>query len=112
MSRDKIPLAEKIPGWLERVLLPQITELKGEVKVLSARIDGLDEKIDAKIDGLDQKLTARIDGLEGRMDSEFKLVHGEIRGLDDKIDALDKRTDVTQRLTVVEEQLRELRAKA
>ena len=105
-------MAEKVPGWLERVLLPQITELKGEIRVLSTTIDGLDEKIDAKIDGLDQKLTARIDGLEGRMDSEFKLVHGEIRRLDDKIDALDKRTDFTQRLTVVEEQVKELRARA
>jgi len=45
------------------------------------------------------------------MDAEFKAVHAEISGLDYKIDALDKRTDMTQRLAVVEEQVRELRAR-
>ena len=127
-------MAEKVPGWLERILLPQLSELKGDVKVaqakiegveeklegkvdgldqkLTGRVDSLDQKLTAKIEGLDQKLTSRIDGLEGRMESEFKTVHTEIGRLDDKIDALDKRTDVTQRLAVVEEQLKELRAKA
>jgi chromosome segregation ATPase len=93
-------MAEKVPGWLERILLPQLSELKGEIKV-----------VNAKIDGLDQKLATRIDGLEGKMQSEFKTVHTEIKRLDDKIDALDKRTDLTQRLAVVEEQFKELRAK-
>jgi len=79
---------------------------------LDQKIDGLDQKLTSRIDSLDQKLTSRIDGFEGRMDAEFKTVHIEIRRLDDKIDALDKRTDVTQRLAVVEEQLKELRAKA
>jgi flagellar capping protein FliD len=63
------------------------------------------------MDGLDQKLTAKIDGLEGMMQGEFKAMHTEIKRLDGKIDALDKRTDVTQRLAVVEEQFKELRAK-
>ena len=75
-------MAEKVPGWLERILLPQLSELKGEIV-----------------------------GLEGRMQGEFKALHAEIKRLDEKIDALDKRTDVTQRLAVVEEQFKELRAK-
>jgi hypothetical protein len=104
-------MVEKVPGWLERILLPQLSELKGEIKVVNAKIEGVDEKIEAKMEGLDQKLTAGIDGLQGRMQAEFGAVHTEIKRLDDKIDALDKRTDVTQRLAVVEEQFKELRAK-
>ncbi|HEV2138033.1 MAG TPA: hypothetical protein VGR53_04270 [Nitrososphaerales archaeon] len=80
-------MAERILGWLERILLPQVYELKGELKAISARMDG-----------------------------EFKAVHSEIRRVEEKlgtkIDGLDKRMDVTQRLTKVEEELKELRANA
>jgi len=69
-------MAEKVPGWLERILLPQISGVKGELKAVNARIDGL----------------------EGKMDGEFKAVHSEIRRVDQKIDSLEKRMDVTQRL--------------
>jgi hypothetical protein len=93
-------MAEKVPGWIEKLLLPQLSELKAEVKIAQDRIDGVEEKLEAKIGGL-----------EGRMDAEFKTVHAEISGLDYKIDALDKRTDMTQRLALVEEQVRELRAR-
>jgi len=80
-------MAEKVPGWVERVLLPQIGEIKGELRAMNARMDG-----------------------------EFKAVHSEIRRAEEvlgvKIDGLEKRMDVTQRLAVVEEQLKELRSQA
>ena len=80
-------MAEKVPGWLERVLLPQISEMKGELKAINARIDG-----------------------------EFRVVHSEIKRVEEtlgtKIDGLDRNMDVTRRLATVEEQLKELRAKA
>src|SRR5260370_33291314 len=98
-------MVEKVPGWLERILLPQLSELKGEMKAVHAKIEGVEGRLDAKMDGLDQKLIARIDGLEGMMKGEFKAMHTEIKRLDGKIDALDKRTDVTQRLAVVEEEV-------
>jgi len=92
-----LKMAEKVPGWLERILLPQISEVKGELRAVSGRLDGL----------------------EGKMDGEFKAVHSEFRAVrseiervEEKVGDLDKRMDVTQRLAVVEEQLRELRAKA
>lgn len=109
-------MAEKIPGWLERVLLPQISELKGEIKVVNARIDSLDEKFSGRMDGLDEKFTGRmdwlgekIDGVERRLEYRIDEVDKRLGG---KIDDLDKRLDMTQRLTVVETQLKELSAKA
>ena len=104
-------MAEKIPGWLERILLPQLNELKGDVKVVNAKIEGVGERLEAKIDGLDEKLAARIDALEGRMQGEFKAVHAEIMRLDGRIDALEQRTDLAQRVAIVEERFKELRAK-
>lgn len=79
-------MAERIPGWLERVLLPQVSELKGELKALNARMDG-----------------------------EFTAVHSEISRVEEKlgtkIDELDMRMDVAQRLAKVEEQLKVILAK-
>ena len=66
-----LKMAEKIPGWLERVLLPQISELKGEVRATNARMDGEFKavhsefrRLDQKIDGVDERLRQRIDGVE------------------------------------------------
>ena len=74
-------MAERVPGWLERILLPQVSELKGELKAVNA---------------------------------ELRAVNSEIRRVEEKlgtkIDELDKRMDVTQRLTRVEGLLRELKA--
>lgn len=110
-----VGMAEKVPGWLERVLLPQLNEVKGELKAVNARIDGVEGKID---------------GLEGKMEGEFKAVHSEINRLDEKVDGVDrrlgskideldkrftekmdsfdKRLDITQRLAVVESKVHEL----
>jgi predicted nucleic acid-binding Zn-ribbon protein len=115
-------MAEKIPGWLERVLLPQISELKGDVKVVNVRINGLDakisnldEKLSGRIDALDEKLSGRIDALDeklsGRIDALDEKIDGVEKRLESKIDAVDKRMDVTQRLAVVETQLKELAAR-
>ena len=109
-------MAEKVPGWLQRVLLPQISELKGEIRVVNARMDSLDEKFSGRIDGLDEKLSERIDRLGEKIDGverrlEFRIDEVDKR-LGAKIDDLDKRLDMTQRLAVVETQLKELSAKA
>jgi predicted nuclease with TOPRIM domain len=77
-------MAEKVPGWLERVLLPQISELKGEIKVVHSEINRLDQKIES----LDEKLGNKIDSLDEK--------------LSQRLDDLDKRLDVTQRLAAVE----------
>ena len=39
-------MAEKVPGWLEKILLPQLGELKGEIKAVNGRLTGLESKID------------------------------------------------------------------
>jgi DNA repair exonuclease SbcCD ATPase subunit len=98
-------MAEKIPGWLERVLLPQISELKGELKAVDARIGGLE----GKMDGQFKAVHSDIQRVEEKLSTEIQRVEEK---LSTKVDELDKRMDMTQRLAVVEEQLKELRAKA
>ena len=80
-------MTEKIPGWLERVLLPRLSEMAGEIKAVNGRIEALDEKLSTKIDEVDKRLAA-------------------------KIDDLDKRLDMAQRLAVLEAKMSELHPRA
>ena len=82
-------LASRVPGWLERVILPQTNELKREIKALDARAGGFE----AKVKG------------------EFKAVRSEMRRLDEKIDGFVKRMDVPKRVAVIEEEVRELESR-
>ena len=100
-------MAEKVPGWLEKILLPQMSELRGELKSVNGRIDGLQGKIEGRFEALGGK----IGGLEDKMEGQFAAVHSEIRRLDGKMEALDKRIDVSDRLAAVEGKIRELEAK-
>ena len=61
-------MAENAPGWLERVLLPQISDLKAEIKIVNARNDALDKKLSTRIDGL----SSVMDDVDKRLG--FKIV--------------------------------------
>ena len=86
-------MTEKIPGWLERVLLPRLTVMEGDIKAIYAKIEGLDQKIDS----VDAKLSAKIDAVDEKLTA--------------KIEDLDKRLDIVQRLAVLEARMGELQPK-
>lgn len=62
-------ISEKVPGWLERVLLPQMSEVRGELRAVDAEIGGLERK----------------------MEPEFKAVHSGSNRLGERIDGFDRR---------------------
>jgi len=108
-------MAEKVPGWLERVLLPQIRELKGDLKALDAKMDAefrvvhselgsLDQKLSQRIESLDQKLSQRIESLDQKLSQR---IDGTNRRLDDS----DKKLDMVQRVAVLEANVQELQSK-
>jgi len=70
-------MAEKVLGWLEKILLPQLSELRGEVRAVNGRIDGLEGKFAGKFETLEGK----VQGLGNKMDGQFAAVHSEIRRL-------------------------------
>jgi Skp family chaperone for outer membrane proteins len=86
-------MAVRVPGWLERVLLPQLNELKGELRAMNARIDGEFRSIHSEI----RRVDGKIDSLDRRLEA--------------KVDSLDKRMDMTQRGAAFEERIREFEAK-
>jgi len=36
---------EKIPAWIERMLLPKLNEITGEIKAIHTRIDSVEKEI-------------------------------------------------------------------
>ncbi|MCL5068748.1 MAG: hypothetical protein M1368_10410 [Thaumarchaeota archaeon] len=56
-------MAEKVPSWLERLLLPQISEIKGELKAVNGKIDAL----------------------RGEMHGEFKAINTRIDSLSTEV---------------------------
>ncbi|MCG2737502.1 MAG: hypothetical protein L6282_14050, partial [Candidatus Methanoperedenaceae archaeon] len=68
---------EKIPSWIERLLLPKLNTIEGELKAINTSIDSLDEKIDIKIDSLRNEMKSGFTGLNYRFEK-----------VDERIDSL------------------------
>lgn len=77
-------IAEKAPSWFTRILMPEIVEIKGELKNLNTRMDELDKRLTDKIDSTRNELKS------------------EISRVDSRVEDLDKRLDIVQRLSVLE----------
>jgi len=92
-------MAEKVPGWLERLLLPKLSLLEGEAKALRGEVNG-------RFNLLEGELKA----FRGEVEGEFKSVHSEIKRLDNRIDGIEKRLDLSERLTSLEAKVEALQA--
>ncbi|GBC70407.1 hypothetical protein HRbin02_00174 [Candidatus Calditenuaceae archaeon HR02] len=92
-------IAEKVPSWVARVLLPEIRsiireEISSEVKRLEDRIGSIDEKIDlvrnellAEIRRVDEKLITKIESIERSIPlaSRLAVLEAEVKELKEKI---------------------------
>jgi Skp family chaperone for outer membrane proteins len=97
-------MAEKVPGWFERVLLPQISELKGELKAMDAKMDAEFRIVHSELGSLDQKLSQRIESLDQKLSQR-------IDGTNRRLDESDKKLDMVQRVAVLEAKVQELQSK-
>ncbi|MDG7000698.1 MAG: hypothetical protein JRN15_16510 [Nitrososphaerota archaeon] len=102
-------IAEKAPGWFSRILMPELAEIKGELKNVHTRIDALD----AKVDSVKNEMKSDIARVETKVEELDKRLSNKIDSVDqklsNKIDDLDKRLDIVQRLSVLEAKVAEQR---
>lgn len=106
-------LAEKVPGWVERLLIPTLesrvrTIMKEEMLQLEKTIDAKFEAVDARFEAFDEKFSARIDAVDEKLSTRIDAVDEK---LSNKIDDLDKRLDMVQRLAVVEAKMKDFESK-
>ena len=92
-------LAGKVPGWVERLLIPTLesrvrTVVKEEMGHLEKTMDAKFEATDVKIEALNAALSARLDAVDSRIDS-----------LEKRIPVLQDIADLKARLTAVERRM-------
>ena len=62
---------EKVPSWIKQVLMPEINEIKGELKSVRTKIDSSNERIDSlrnetkiEMSSLRTEMNIRLDSIE------------------------------------------------
>jgi uncharacterized phage infection (PIP) family protein YhgE len=73
-------LSEDVNG-IKVELVATRAELKGEIKVLDEKIDGVNKSLNEKIDGVNKSLGEKIDGIAKRVDTQEFINRGAIIGL-------------------------------
>jgi peptidoglycan hydrolase CwlO-like protein len=71
-------LAEKAPGWFNRILMPELVEIKRELKNINTTIDSLDSKIDS----VRNELKADISRVESKVEADLARVESKVEELD------------------------------
>ena len=77
-------IAEKVPGWVERLLIPTLESrvreiVKEEVGHLEKIMEARFEAVNARIDSLEKTFSAKIDSLEKRLPVVQELAEIKVR---------------------------------
>ena len=83
-------MVEKVPSWIERLLLPRLSEMAGEIKALNARFESL----------------------RNEMLPRFETVNARFEAVDARLDSIEKRIPVIEDLAEIKLRLAELERKA
>ncbi|MCK4476618.1 MAG: hypothetical protein KAU16_07815 [Methanophagales archaeon] len=103
---------EKIPSWIERLLLPKLNEIVGEIKALEAKIESVDNKVDVRIDAVEKEIAslrtetlvkfeaadAKAESLRNEMISRFEAVDSRFDSLEARIPVMEKIAELEVRL--------------
>lgn len=108
-------VAKAAQGGIKAWLLPeindikvQLAEMRGDVKSLTTRVDATNERIDS----LRNELNADILRVETKIDSSKAELKSLVERVDGKVEDLDKRLDIAQRLAILEAKQREFEKKS
>jgi chromosome segregation ATPase len=109
-------MVEKIPSWIEKLLLPKLSEITGEVKAINARIDSLEKTFNERFISLRNEMLVRFDAVHkeigslrnemGSLRNEMNSLRNEMNSLRSemftKFDSLEKRIPMMEKLTELE----------
>ena len=88
-------------GSFERILLPRLNSIDGEIKALNTKIDATNTRIDSTKSELRTEISAMKNELRAEMTSNKNEIKSDIRALSEKVDILP-------RLAVLEARIKEL----
>ncbi len=106
---------EKIPTWIEKLLLPKLKEITGEIKALHTRIDSMEKEITSlrnevmtKFEAADNKvatLDTKVDSLRNEVISRFEAVNTRFDSLETRLPVMEKISELEARITGLEKKL-------
>jgi tetrahydromethanopterin S-methyltransferase subunit G len=108
-------VAEKLKAAaasFERIMLPRLNSIDGELKAINTRIDSVNGRIDSvngRIDGVEKSASDNHKSLITIIDSFKSEMRAELRAVNAKVDQIDKKLDIDRRMLVVEAELKELK---
>jgi len=76
-------------GSVERILLPRLNSIDGELKSINARIDSVNTRMDSEMKSIGTRIDSvhtRIDEMDKRNGIQFEAIGNEIRALSVKVD--------------------------
>ncbi len=94
--------AEKIPSWLKQVLMPELNEIKGELKAVNTRIDALESNLNIRIDSLRNETKTEINSVRNEIAGVGKEIESLRTEMNVKFDSLEKRIPVIEKITALE----------
>jgi hypothetical protein len=100
-------MASKVKGAIgsvERILLPRLNSIDGELKSINTKIDTGEKSVNTRIDTIDTKIDSMKSELRTEMTSNKNEIKTEIRALNEKVDILP-------RLAVLEAKMKDLERK-
>jgi len=106
-------IAEKIPTWISRILLPEIRnivkeEISNQLKPIEAKISALDEKIEERTKSLEAKISA----LDMKIEERTKALEAEISALRNEMnarfDSIEKRLPLIERIALLEARMEKI----
>jgi archaellum component FlaC len=100
---DSVNMATKVreaAGTVERILLPRLNSIDGELKSINTRIDSVNTRIDemdkrmnikfeaaqAQIDSVRIEVHTQIESVRNELHTQIESVRNEVRGLSEKVD--------------------------
>jgi flagellar capping protein FliD len=72
-------MAEKIPGWIERLLLPKLSSLEGDLKAFRAEVTGEFKAVNGRIDSLEKQLSS----LRNEINTRFDALESKVTLIED-----------------------------
>jgi len=89
---------DQIKSAFQDIIAPELHALRGDIRVLDQKIDGVDSRLttkiaglDQKLDGVDSRLITKIGGLSEKIDGVDSRLSARLDALGEKIDSLDSR---------------------
>jgi predicted nucleic acid-binding Zn-ribbon protein len=108
-------MAEKIPGWFERLLLPRLSALEGEIRAIRGEMKGEIQGMKGEIQGMKgeiQGMKGEIQGLRSDIKKVEDTVKIELRRLDERISGIETKMDLVREVEAIKARLDKLEARA